>query len=588
MSGNCVRGTDGCVNSPNYPLNYGDSQQCNFTMPAWNLRVEEFNTEASYDKLTINGLFYAGTVGPDNVIPTGFLIWSSDGSETSTGWKICTEDADFTTTTSSTPVDLNPRRRRNYISVRRRRSSSSILSDMAPVRLGKSSEPTRCVYYSEPVECESDAAGSDWTVTVEQVNDRTKVCAQSTSGEHWNSDALDFRCKAADAVPLEFDARIGKWAHCASTIGHIRDQGRCGSCWAFAAAATADSRLCIQDPRFSGENAYISAGFLASCSAGRATVDGCSGGYPSKAMQWLGEIGAPTGYASHSGCSPYWATGDARHHFEGSAVISPTCPLECENAGYSRNIGQDLFKPSSLTSFIKTNDMLITREAIYRSGPVAIAFGAYGAFFNYNGGIYSPGCDAQANHAVLGLGFGPGYILALNSYGDDWGPSSDRGMFKVQECAVRWSVLPYEPAWEESLPLPLPEKVHYLGTPRRRRRGDPPPVLPTAKPGTPGQAWTQVSGNCALHQDGCAMSPNFPQPYGANEHCVFDAGNGSHPVSVFDFSTERHWDYMELNGKRYSGIVTIPNGLLVSGTVTWSTDGDFENLGWKICPSSSV
>lgn len=86
------------------------------------------------------------------------------------------------------------------------------------------------------------------------------------------------------------------------------------------------------------------------------------------------------------------------------------------------------------------------------------------------------------------------------------------------------------------------------------------------------------------------MSTNFSDgiPYQNNDTCVFDAGSTPTPIVVVDFSTERHFDYMEINGKRYSGNITIPNGLLVSGDVTWSTDGSVANFGWKICPSQQT
>jgi cathepsin B len=45
-------------------------------------------------------------------------------------------------------------------------------------------------------------------------------------------------------VPAQFDSRT-KWPKCV-TIGTIRNQAQCGSCWAFAAAEVLSDRFCIQ------------------------------------------------------------------------------------------------------------------------------------------------------------------------------------------------------------------------------------------------------------------------------------------------------------------------------------------------------
>merc|ERR1719174_1332174 len=44
-------------------------------------------------------------------------------------------------------------------------------------------------------------------------------------------------------VPTQFDARE-QWPDCA-TMRQIKDQGHCGSCWAFGAAEAFSDRICV-------------------------------------------------------------------------------------------------------------------------------------------------------------------------------------------------------------------------------------------------------------------------------------------------------------------------------------------------------
>ena len=46
-----------------------------------------------------------------------------------------------------------------------------------------------------------------------------------------------------DPIPATFDARTA-WPKC-TVIGKVRDQGGCGSCWAFGAAESISDRICI-------------------------------------------------------------------------------------------------------------------------------------------------------------------------------------------------------------------------------------------------------------------------------------------------------------------------------------------------------
>jgi len=79
-----------CIQSNNYPGSYGNSEQCSIALSGdVSITVQAFNTESSYDILTVQGVRYSGTSGPRSGSYTGSISWSSDYSVTRSGWKLC-------------------------------------------------------------------------------------------------------------------------------------------------------------------------------------------------------------------------------------------------------------------------------------------------------------------------------------------------------------------------------------------------------------------------------------------------------------------------------------------------------------------
>jgi len=81
-----------CINSRNYPANYANGDRCTVEIlrSRTNVCTQAFDTESSYDVLSINSTTYSGTSGPPEwFVLSGVLTWSSDHSVTKSGWKIC-------------------------------------------------------------------------------------------------------------------------------------------------------------------------------------------------------------------------------------------------------------------------------------------------------------------------------------------------------------------------------------------------------------------------------------------------------------------------------------------------------------------
>jgi len=94
VAGSCTLDGGNCVLTPNWPNNYGNSQQCKITVKKQGgvkLQVVDFNLEDGYDFLKVNNKKYSGSTGPMDVVAKGTMEWDSDDSVTQTGWKICEE-----------------------------------------------------------------------------------------------------------------------------------------------------------------------------------------------------------------------------------------------------------------------------------------------------------------------------------------------------------------------------------------------------------------------------------------------------------------------------------------------------------------
>eukprot|EP00965_Chrysotila_dentata_P250834 6209676-Pleurochrysis_carterae.AAC.1 len=93
-AGLCTVTADGdCVQSPNYPQPYGESEACDIALASpIVLNVLSFDVElfpsCIYDFVQVNGQKYCGTEGPDGVTAEGQILWRSDTAFSGAGWKI--------------------------------------------------------------------------------------------------------------------------------------------------------------------------------------------------------------------------------------------------------------------------------------------------------------------------------------------------------------------------------------------------------------------------------------------------------------------------------------------------------------------
>ncbi|MCP2604629.1 putative Ig domain-containing protein [Candidatus Aminicenantes bacterium AH-873-B07] len=183
----------------------------------------------------------------------------------------------------------------------------------------------------------------------------------------------------------------------------IKDQGNCGSCWAFTIIGTMESIYKIERNK-PNINPDLSEQDLVSCS----TAGSCGGGYYYKAAEYIKNNGVVT-----ENCFPYVAKDTA-------------CDL-CPN--WMKKLAKILGYGWVTQS---TSNKTIIENAL-QDGPLCFRMDVYSDFYNYTGGIYEPTPSAEyvGGHAIVLIGYNntKNYWICKNSWGKNWG---ENGYFKIR------------------------------------------------------------------------------------------------------------------------------------------------------------
>merc|ERR1711934_373695 len=175
-------------------------------------------------------------------------------------------------------------------------------------------------------------------------------------------------------------------------VNAIKNQGQCGSCWAFSTVGTLESAWQIA----TGTLYSLAEQQLVDCDT---SDDGCSGGWPHTAYD---SYISRNGYCSEDSYA-YTASG-------GSCRVS-SCDVKLPQG--------------SVTGHTNVAKSSVGLKSALASQPVSVTVNA-GQLQLYANGVVTGSCSGQINHAVIAVGYGTDgrdYFKIRNSWGTSWGES---------------------------------------------------------------------------------------------------------------------------------------------------------------------
>ena len=232
-------------------------------------------------------------------------------------------------------------------------------------------------------------------------------------------------------LPSRFDWRDS------GGVTPIKDQGHCGSCWAFATVGPLEANIKIKDDTTTD----LSEQFLISCNVETPEPWSCTGGLFAHDYHWNKVTASGEAGAVAESEKPYNAADEPC-----CSILTP-CPF---NHSWKLTSWSCVAGDATPPDCCRCNGQIVStcdiKRAIMRYGPVSAAVCVREHFLNYRGGVFETDefCPDGLNHAIVLTGWDDtqgnnGVWFLRNSWGPYWGESGymriGYGISAVGSCA---------------------------------------------------------------------------------------------------------------------------------------------------------